>query len=133
MRSAMLSAALIVSGAAVANDWPLLVRLEDGGLWHAKPGSAQVSLDPSRNLVITADTRLTASDGKTLTLLKISIPLDDCVSEKGKLHLSSYDGTSSSDAPFLIGSGTGYSVAAEIMCESAFKQIEEAEFAAEGA
>jgi hypothetical protein len=116
---------LCLSGAAAAEDWPKLVDLDGGAVLHGKPGSASLGRDEHNRLIVTADTRFTAADGKSVSLYEMSIGISDCIKEKGKLTMTSPDGKHNGDAPFMFGSGTGFSVVAEILCSIALEQLRE--------
>lgn len=118
----------LFSAYAGAEEWPKLVSADNGATLYVKPRSGQVELDKNDDAVFSVDAKHVS--GESVVLMQLAIKLSDCVYEKGVILTKEVGGAHAGDLPFIFGSGTAASAAAEILCKAGLNYIKEAKPAA---
>lgn len=111
---------------ALAEEWPKIVEMDAGGALYVKPGSSSIKLDAENYMVFQADAKLVNKD--QISMMELLIRVEDCIAEKGVMVTRSIGQDVSGNLPFLFGSGSAASVAAEVLClgwMKAFKNASE--------
>jgi hypothetical protein len=113
----------LISAYAGAEEWPKLVSADNGSTLYVKPSSGQIELDKNDEAVFTVDAKHISSDA--IVLMQLAIRLSDCVYEKGVILTREVGGQQEGSLPFIFGSGTAASIAAETLCKAGLSFIRE--------
>jgi hypothetical protein len=121
MKFRFYSAALLLSVIAcnaAAEEWPKLVSTDDGAALYVKPGSGRVEIDANNISVFSVDAK--HINGDSIVLMQLSVTVDDCAKEKGSMRTTEVGSSQGGSLPFIFGSGTAASIAAEMLCRAGF-------------
>lgn len=118
-----ITAMALFSGLATAEEWPKLVSTDAGTALFVKPGSGQIELNKEGDAIFTVDAKHV--NGSSIVLAQLAIKLSDCIYEKGSMEFREIGGSQIKELPFIFGSDTAASIAAETLCTAGLKQIKE--------
>lgn len=120
---------LALSAHASAEDWPKLVNADDGSALFVKPRSGALETDKNGDLLFVVDAK--HQNGTVVHLTQLAIKLNDCIYEKGTLEARDLGSPAVKSLPFIFGSNTAASIAAETLCKAGFLYVKEAEIVQE--
>jgi hypothetical protein len=120
---------LALSTHASAEDWPKLVSADDGSTLFVKPRSGSLEMDKNGDSLFVVDAK--HQNGTAVHLTQLAIKLNDCIHEKGTLEARDLGSPAVQYLPFIFGSNTAASIAAETLCEAGFLYIKNAKIVQE--
>lgn len=113
----------LFSAYAGAEEWPKLVSADNGATMYVKPGSAQMEPGKNGDMIFSVDAK--SVSGESIVLMQLSVSIEDCIHEKGVMLTGEIGSSQAGELPFIFGSGTAASAAAEVMCAAAFKSLKD--------